>query len=69
MENKQPLNRLCIYAKDIQKITGRSERFGRKLLSEIRECLNKHRRQFVTLHEFCEYTGIHIDHARKLIQC
>ena len=28
--------RACIYPKDIQRITGRSERYGRKLLNDIK---------------------------------
>jgi hypothetical protein len=52
--------RTCIYPKDIQIITGRSERYGRKLLREIRLVLDKKPRQFVTIHEFSEYTGIEL---------
>lgn len=49
--------RTCIYPKDIQIITGRSERYGRKLLRETGLFLNKKSQQFVTIHEFSEYTG------------
>tara|TARA_B100000508_G_scaffold138542_1_gene134863 strand:+ start:15888 stop:16085 length:198 start_codon:yes stop_codon:yes gene_type:complete len=52
--------RICIYPKDIQRITGRSERYGRKLLERIREHLNKEQHQFVTIKEFCDFTGIDI---------
>ena len=54
------LTRTCIYAKDIQRITGRSERYCRKILQQIREKLNKESHQFVTLEEFAEYSGINI---------
>jgi len=50
--------RICIYPKDIQRITGRSERYGRKLLERIRKHLNKEQHQFVTIDEFCDFTGI-----------
>lgn len=50
--------RICIYPKDIQLITGRSERYGRKLLQTIRENLDKESHQFITVDEFSEYTGI-----------
>ncbi|MFY9243675.1 MAG: hypothetical protein WAO74_11670 [Polaribacter sp.] len=53
--------RACIYPKDIQRITGRSERYGRKLLNDIKEYLDKKPHQFVTIHEFSEYSGIEID--------
>lgn len=53
--------RACIYPKDIQRITGRSERYGRKFLNEIKEYLDKKPHQFVTINEFSEYSGIEID--------
>ena len=48
----------CIYPKDIQLITGRSERYGRKLLNDIRAHFDKQPHQFVTVEEFSEYSGI-----------
>jgi len=50
--------RICIYPKDIQRITGRSERYGRKLLEKIKNQLNKEQHQFITIDEFCDFTGI-----------
>jgi hypothetical protein len=50
--------RVCIYPKDIQLITGRSERYGRKLLNEIKAYLDKQPHQFITVDEFSNYTGI-----------
>ena len=52
--------RICIYPKDIMRITGKSERYGRKLLEKIREKNQKEEHQFVTIKEFCSYTGIDI---------
>jgi hypothetical protein len=51
-------NRICIYPKDIQRITGRSERYGRNLLDKIRISLKKEDHQFVSIDEFCTYTGL-----------
>jgi hypothetical protein len=51
-------NRICIYPKDIQRITGRSERYGRNLLDKIRISLKKEDHQFVSIDEFCIYTGL-----------
>jgi len=59
--------RVCIYPKDIQLITGRSERYGRKLIQDIREYLGKQSHQFVTTEEFSEYTGISIDVVNRFI--
>lgn len=50
--------RACIYPKDIQRITGRSERYGRKLLQDIRDFFGKESYQFITIKEFSEYSGI-----------
>ncbi len=60
--------RICIYPKDIQLITGRSERYGRRLLQTIRESLNKESHQFITIAEFSEYSGIEIDVVSEYIK-
>ena len=60
--------RACIYPKDIQRITGRSERYGRKLLNDIKNFLDKEPHQFITVDEFSEYSGIQLDIVRKYIR-
>ena len=50
--------RACIYPKDIQRITGRSERYGRKLLNDIKSFLDKEPHQFITVQDFANYSGI-----------
>jgi hypothetical protein len=52
------LKRVIIYPKDIQRITGKSERYGRYLIRKIKEELNKEDHQMVTIYEFAEYSGI-----------
>lgn len=59
--------RACIYPKDIQRITGRSERYGRKLLQEIKDFFGKESYQFITINEFAEYSGIQIDIVEQYI--
>lgn len=59
--------RACIYPKDIQRITGRSERYGRKLLRDIKSYFDKQPHQFVTIDEFSEYSGIQIDIINQYI--
>ena len=59
--------RACIYPKDIQCITGRTERYGRKLLKEIKLYLGKEPHQFITINEFAEYTGIEVDIINEYI--
>ncbi|MFA9389680.1 MAG: hypothetical protein ACERKD_07725 [Prolixibacteraceae bacterium] len=61
------LKRSCIYPKDVQRITGKSERSGRRLIQKIKEEQGKSLNQFVTLEEFAAYTGINIDRVREYI--
>ena len=59
--------RICIYPKDIQRITGRSERYGRNIIQEIKMKLNKAPHQFVTIHEFAEYSGLDLELVKTMI--
>ncbi|MDX1828896.1 MAG: hypothetical protein R3342_05040 [Lutibacter sp.] len=60
--------RACIYPKDIQCITGRSERYGRKLLNKIKLHFGKEPHQFITSEEFAEYSGINIEIVTDYLQ-
>ena len=53
--------RLIIYAKDIQRITGKTDRYGRYLLQRIKLHFKKDDNQFVSVEEFCEFTGLKIE--------
>jgi len=55
--------RIVIYAKDVMNITGRQERTARKLLSRIRRQFNKEKGAFVSIQEFCQFTGLHPEHV------
>ena len=59
--------RICIYPKDIMRITGKSERYSRTLLSKIRNSLKKSNEQLVSISEFCNYTGLKSDEVLNLI--
>jgi hypothetical protein len=59
------MDRLCIYPKDIQQVTGRSERYGRNLIKKIKEHLKKQQHQLVTVDEFCKYTGLQQESVTK----
>ncbi|MDO9552233.1 hypothetical protein [Rhodonellum sp.] len=52
--------RCVIYPKDVQLITGKSERYGQVLLTKIRIFFHKEPHQFITLKEFSEFSGIPI---------
>ncbi len=64
---KMQQTRLCIYPKDVQRITGKSERYGRMLLNKIKEHFEKQEHQFVTVEEFCLYTGIKADQVSNFL--
>ena len=53
--------RIIIYPKDIQRITGKSERYGRFLLKQIKQTLAKKEHQYITINEFCQYAGLSVE--------
>jgi hypothetical protein len=59
------MNRLCIYPKDIQIITGKSDRYGRYLIKRIKDHFNKEQHQVVTVEEFCLVYGLTIGNSCK----
>jgi hypothetical protein len=59
--------RLCIYPKDIQRITGKSYRQSIRLLKKMRLKLNKLEDEFVSIEEFCQFTSLKIEQVEPLI--
>lgn len=59
--------RICIYPNDVQLLTGKSYRFSRELLSNLRQALGKEKHQFITFREFANYTGIKLDEIKEQI--
>ncbi len=64
---KVELERVCVYPKDVQRITGKSERYGRMLLKKIKVKLSKEEHQFISVEEFSQYTGLKIEVVRSYI--
>ena len=62
------MNRLCIYPKDIQVITGRSDRYGRNLIKKIKDHFKKQQHQVVTVEEFCHYMGLQLEAVVKQLR-
>jgi hypothetical protein len=60
-------NRLSIYPKDIQRITGKSYRQSIRLLQNIRKELNKLQNELVSIEEFCQYTSLKMEQVEPLI--
>ncbi len=64
---KTEIKRLCIYPKDIQRITGKSYRQSVRVLQKIRKDLRKLDNEFVSIEEFCTYTSLKYEHVLPLI--
>ena len=62
------MSRICIYPKDVQVVTGKSERYGRTIIKAIKERLNKEAHQLVTIDEFCDFMGFEISEVQGLIK-
>lgn len=60
--------RVVIYPKDIENITGRRPRTACKLLQKIRQALGKQNHEFVTIKEFCLFTGIDEELVKEFLQ-
>ena len=64
---KMQIRRICIYPKDIERITGKSYRQSTRMLQAIRKSLNKLENELVTIGEFCQYAGLKIEQVEPLI--
>ncbi len=67
MSHAKSFTRIVVYPKDIALITGRSERYGRRLLKQIKSKLNKNDYQIVTVDELAEYLGIPVDRVEEFM--
>jgi hypothetical protein len=52
------MERVAIYVKDLQILTGKSERYCRYLIKDIREATHKQPHQLLTLTDCRKYLGI-----------
>jgi len=59
--------RIVLYPKDVENITGRSDRTARNLIQKIKKAQGKSRNEFVTVKEFCAYTGIEEELIREFL--
>lgn len=65
---KTEAKRLCIYPKDIQRITGKSYRQSTRLLQKLKLDCNKEKNSLVSVEEFCDYTGLKYEHVEPHIK-
>ncbi len=59
--------RVCIYAKDVSTLLGKSYKQAVRILATIKAAYGKLCHQYVTMEEFASYTGI--DLATVQAQC
>lgn len=52
------MDRICVFPKDVMRITGLGDRYAQKLLQDIRYQLNKKKHQLITKQELADYLGI-----------
>jgi hypothetical protein len=60
-------NRIVIYAKDIENITGRKRRTCYTILEKIKKHYNKGKNEFITIKEFCEFMSISEELVRDFL--
>nr|WP_269235039.1 hypothetical protein [Flavobacterium flavigenum] len=59
--------RVCIYPKDVQCILGKEYPQARLYLQKIKKHFNKEAHQLISIEEFCEYSGLRIEHVVRCI--
>ena len=62
------MKRVAIYPKDIMIITGKSERYSREILKQIKQLYNKEKHQLVSIQEFCSFIGLKIEDVEQKIK-
>lgn len=60
--------RICIYPKDVQILTGKSERSARKIIAKLRLIYSKDKHQFISVKEFCDYAGLEEMEVKRLLK-
>jgi hypothetical protein len=59
--------RVCIYPKDVQRITGKTYRQARLYLKKVKDSLNKEPHQLISIEEFCAFSGLQMEHVLRCI--
>jgi hypothetical protein len=62
------MERICIYPKDVQIVTGKSERWGRDVIKRIKKQFSKEEHQLVTVDEFCNYMSLDAISVKELLR-
>jgi hypothetical protein len=65
IERCRKYDRIVVYSQDIQRITGRSERYAQTVLKTIKKDLGKKKHQLITWQEFCAFGGLDLEDIRR----
>ncbi|WP_312190357.1 hypothetical protein [Sphingobacterium sp.] len=57
--------RVCIYAKDVSILLGKSYKQAVRILRTIKDAYGKQLNQYITVEEFSAYTGIDVETIRS----
>ena len=64
---KTTIERVIIFPKDVQRITGKSYRQASRIHLQIKKALNVPAEGYVSITDFCDYTGLKYEHVCSLI--
>ncbi|MEJ5092748.1 hypothetical protein GEO21_22155 [Sphingobacterium faecium] len=59
------MKRICIYPKDISRITGKSYRQSLRIYNNIKKIQNKQSHQLISIEEACQYLGLDAELIRE----
>jgi hypothetical protein len=59
---------VVIYPKDVMAVTGLCEKTSRNLLRQIKAKFAKEKHHFITINEFCQFTGIPLETVEKCLK-
>jgi DNA-directed RNA polymerase specialized sigma subunit len=62
------MNRICIYTKDVQIITGKCDKTARAIINKIRKINNKQKNQLITIQELATFLGIKVEEIREVLK-
>ena len=66
--NFNDLTRVAIYCKDIELLTGRRERYARKILRDMRRHYGKTKGQLISVSEVAAYLGLPLQDVIGVLQ-
>jgi hypothetical protein len=64
--NKKP-NRIMIYPRDIQNITGKRSRTATRIYNGIKQHFGKMKNDFLTVNELCQYWKIDVETVKAFL--